>query len=361
LKNRYYVWLGGRGEPIPWTPPRSDGMPRRDCDYFGNAFVTMEQFSLTEGLTVYLTWDHETLPSYGRDVVAVLTGDESCRIPRWFERVRATYRTYGTVPRYNHDLLRHRTRANAMSALLFARDCATYVPGLVRYAACRRKRRVPPVYGIPLGYFNQPRVPMIPLLERSADVFFAGSIQNDRVPLWCPGRLLTSPKTVSRRDMLAAVRRLSVECPEARVRLNLQSDFAASASADGYGYSRALVDSKICLVPRGTADETFRLHEALRSGCVVVADARPRRWWLTGAPLLFVARWAELPGVVAPLLADPDKLLELQSASLAWWESRCSERALGRFMAGTLDADGLPANGPFADRSVDHLSIAWGP
>jgi hypothetical protein len=58
----------------------------------------LEELSSLDGLSVYLTWSVDELPSYGHDVVAVVTGDETCRIPRYFDRVRAVYKTYGTRP-----------------------------------------------------------------------------------------------------------------------------------------------------------------------------------------------------------------------------------------------------------------------
>jgi hypothetical protein len=101
-----------------------------------------------------------------------------------------------------------------------------------------------------------------------------------------------------------------------------------------------MMSSRICLAPRGTSVETFRLFEGLRCGCVVACDPLPRRWFYTGGPFVEVTRWSELERALAPLLDDPAALARAQAASLAWWNERCSEAAVGRFLAERLNACG---------------------
>jgi len=52
--------------------------------------------------------------------------------------------------------------------------------------------------------------------------------------------------------------------------------------------------------------------------------------------------------VLADLLGDEARLERCHAASLDWWERRCSERALGTFMARTLDAAHLTEHSPLA-------------
>jgi hypothetical protein len=98
-------------------------------------------------------------------------------------------------------------------------------------------------------------------------------------------------------------------------------------------YSELLAQTRICLVPRGNSPETFRYFEALRAGCIVVCEPLPDHWFYRGAPTITVRRWNQLGDVLAPLLDDPDTAERYHRASLSWWETRCSEPVLGRYLA----------------------------
>jgi hypothetical protein len=98
-------------------------------------------------------------------------------------------------------------------------------------------------------------------------------------------------------------------------------------------YSELLAQTRICLVPRGNSPETFRFFEALRAGCIVICEAMPDHWFYRGAPVMRVRRWSELEAVIVPLLANPEEMERLHVASLEWWRSRCSEDAVGRYLA----------------------------
>ena len=98
-----------------------------------------------------------------------------------------------------------------------------------------------------------------------------------------------------------------------------------------------MMDTRIALCPRGTSFETFRTFEALRAGCVVVAEALPRRWFYDGAPLVTIGDWRDLGGVLAELLSDREALERRHQASQAWWRDRCSEDALGAYLSDCLN------------------------
>jgi len=355
MRNRYFVCLPGE-PPIPWEPPDATGMPRCDCHYFGRAFAAMEEQSDVAGLTFHMTWDLEALPSYGDDVVAVVIGDESCSIPRYFDRVRATYKTHGTRPTLGVDLLRRPTHVNLMSGALYARNCAHYVPGLTAYLGARfapgrrhRSPKVPPMYAIPVGYCSADELPITPIRERTVDAFFAGSVENEPLPRFSHRRALRSPKTIARRDMVAGAEAARAAHPELDVRLHLTADFQAGMAADHTSYAQALMASKVSLVPRGTGFDTFRFYESIRFGCVVVADGLPPRWYYDGAPIVLVEDWRELGDVLSDLVRDEARLTALHEASLRWWEERCSEAALGRFLARTLDVAQVTEHSPLTN------------
>ena len=94
-----------------------------------------------------------------------------------------------------------------------------------------------------------------------------------------------------------------------------------------------MTNAKFCLIPRGTSVETYRYFEALRYGCVLITERLPSRWFYDDAPALIVDDWSELSRLLPDLLARPDELVLLQNDALAWWHDRCSETALGHYMA----------------------------
>jgi hypothetical protein len=187
---------------------------------------------------------------------------------------------------------------------------------------------------IPLGTFNQVHLPVPPMRERTVDLAFAGSVEHSGS--W--RQRMASPKVQARREMLAAVRALGARRPSLRVDLRVTGSFKASEATSPAEYSASLVAARICLAPRGTSAETFRVLEGLRAGCIVIADRLPRRAFYDGSPVIQLDRWDRLAEVVEPLLADPAELARRQAAGLVWWRERCSEEAVGAALARRLNA-----------------------
>ncbi len=313
--------------PIPFEPPDPDPVPHPDVRYFARALAAMEERLGRRDLTVYVTWSTDELPSYGDDVVAVVLGDEPARIPRYFDRVAATFKGYGTRPPIGVRPAALPSRLGAAALLEWAEKLAICAPGALAFARRRvRSRALPGVFPVPIGYFEQEERPVTPILERPVDVFFAGSVQH------VTPRRLPSAKGIAREQMLAALESAHGLTTDLQLFTGFGPGTAGSLSREEY--STRLMDARICLAPRGNSVETFRVFEGMRYGCVVLCDPLPRgRWFYDGAPVVEVARWSRLPRILEALLADERALAERQAATLAWWRDRCSEEALGAYMA----------------------------
>jgi hypothetical protein len=221
----------------------------------------------------------------------------------------------------------------------FLRDAARRLPGRRRLARRqRRQRNLPPIYPIPLGYANQIALPIKPIEAREVDVFFAGSVTHKDYPAWSLKRWLGTPKDLARRQMLAGLDKARQNRPGLTVDLRLQSNFRRSIKASAADYSEGLMNARICLAPRGASLETYRFFEAMRYGCLTIADALPLHWFYEGAPALQVRDWRELPDLLTHWLNDEDRLRARHRDTLAWWETRCSEAAVGRYFAEKLNA-----------------------
>ena len=147
--------------------------------------------------------------------------------------------------------------------------------------------------------------------------------------------------------MLDALTRLYQTHPSIDIQVHTNARFVLNALEygltepgevlDAEEYSNTLMNTKICLVPRGTSPETFRFFEGLRYGCVLITERLPSRWFYDGAPVIQVDEWSELRDIAPQLLADTDRMQKLHEASLEWWNAICSGEAVGQFMADRIN------------------------
>jgi hypothetical protein len=302
----------------------------------------MERELAVDGLTVYLTFDTDTLPSYGDRVVVVLIGDEWARVPAYSSHVRAVFRNLCARPNLGCRPLAWPSRVTLSALIPAGRAALRGAPGRLHYlrsqlTAARGRGRPPaPQIELPIGTYNALDIPLTPFRGRGSDVFFAGSVAH---PGGRDGRLKTRmmPKGLSRNAMLRNVARLRRH-QSVTVDVRVTAGFQESVACDAGVYSRALMDSRLALVPRGATTETHRFFQALKYGCVVVTDSVPPSWFYERAPLVRLRHWDELEDAVLPLLADEERLACLHRQALQWWTSACSEEAVGRLMAHTLNA-----------------------
>ena len=337
----FFHCLGPDREPRAWNPPDPiDDIV--DTWYFGRVLEAMAREVEADRLTVYLTFDTEKLPSYGHDVVVVLIGDEWARIPAYLSRVRAVFRNLCARPNLGCRPFAWPSAATFSAFLPATRAVIRGTPGRVRHlraelaGAWGRGRLPAPQVEVPIGTYNLLELPLTPLAQRGSDVFFAGSVDQS------PGRLArlktgVMPKGLARNAMLRNVERLRRRSG-ASVDVRITEGFQASAASDPADYSRALMNARLALVPRGATTETHRFFQALKYGCIVVTDSVPPSWFYEQAPVIRLRHWDELEKTVVPLLADPARLERLHHAALGWWETACSEEAVGRLMAQTISA-----------------------
>ncbi|MFP5268754.1 glycosyltransferase family 1 protein [Coleofasciculus sp.] len=342
ISNQYYVCSKNR-EPIAWNPWQEDRHIVPECAYFGKVFQAMEESLQVQGLTFYLTWDISKLPSYGQNVVAVVQGDEWCRIPGYFHQVRAVFKCYGTRRSLGCNPLLNPSYVNVLTLGQFMLISVARLPGLFNYGLQVIKNlpsplaKVPPIYDIPLGYYKQLKLPIKDIHQRCYDVFFAGSLAQKKYKRKSLKYWLKDPKIVSRQKMLTVIESLTDKYQHLKFELSITRGFHATTAQDASSYSEKMMDTKICLVPRGTSFETYRFFEALRYGCVVVTEALPSRWFYNGAPTIQIQDWSELEAVLEKLTNDPSLIQRLHQQGLNWWQTKCSETVVGQYIAETLN------------------------
>jgi hypothetical protein len=348
--NRYFVCPIFKEEPEAWIPStRNEVLEHKPLEYFGGIFEVLERLLGPQGLTFYLTWRVDVLPRYGPDVVAVVMGDEWGRYPLYTNRVRAVFKMMGNDFPLEAHPLRTPLQLTAVTALKYARTQFCRLPYLAQ--AWRDRSQGPgwtggtpvPSYDIPIGYVSQDALPIKPLEERSYDLFFSGSLANADYPWYTPQSLVRTPKDVSRERLVRAMRQLQADRPDLNILVDVRDSYVPThqqktQEVPEWSYSDRMMNTRICPVPRGTRLETGRLYEALRYGCIPVTEPLPDRWFLNGLPRIEVDDWADMPALVRDLLAQPEHMQALHEAALDWWATKCSEEAIGTFMAEMLAA-----------------------
>ncbi len=351
--NKYFICPQGYPlNPVAWNIPNTDGSLNVDCVYFGKVFEAMEEKLKIKGLTFNLTWDINQLPSYGQNVVAIVLGDEWCRIPKYFHKVRAVFKSYGINPTVDCNFLRSPSYLNLMILIQGIKNWFLCLPNFLFYKLYKfsnffsNEGTILSIFDIPLGYYNQLDLPIKEIEARSHDVAFAGSIAFKSYPLWSPRRWFQTPKIITRKRMVSSLHKIQQTHPNVKVKLSLTPSFGYQGSREvaAKNYSEQLMDAKICLVPRGSSLETFRFFEALRYGCIVVAEALPSRWFYNGSPAIQVVDWSELDKILDNLNKDTELIQKIHYDSLNWWQEKCSEFAVGNYMAEKLNVISFSSN-----------------
>lgn len=342
MRNTYVIWTGSE-PPRPWTPPDTDFTYRRECVYWGGAFSVADQLLRRGGRTFYLTWDLCTLPSYGPDVVAVVLGDEWFNYPKYLDRVGMIFKTYGVEPTWSAALPGLPGLPSVLATAEVIRTLLRDSPKRLDHYARRLsataipdgpKRRTP-VHAVPLGYYNQLDLPMVPFASRKIDVNFSGSVYGSTRGI---RKVVHGPKEITRSWMLARLHRLEGRRPDLRLDFRVTGGFPAQPTRDeALRYSETLMNTRICLAPRGTSVETHRVFEALRAGCVVVTNPLPSRWYYDTAPVIQLRDWRKLNRLLETLLADEQRMESLHHKALRWCREVASEAVVGRFLAHVLN------------------------
>jgi glycosyltransferase involved in cell wall biosynthesis len=333
MANRYFVC--SRNSP-PVGFDIAEDRPVRDAEiaYFARGFRILEQTHDFDGWTVCFAWSSTTrLPELGERVIAVIYGDEHCRIPAYVGKVHAVIKGHGLFPPFRPR--RRPLRLAQIEAAEFLRNLALWLPSGWRYAFSRRNRER--CHLVPIGYGIPSSLPPVEFERRRYLTSFLGSVAN--VPGRKPFRtLIGTPKTWARTRLVEALRDVESRYGPDRVKVAITADFQASLQ-QASTYEEVMAQTQICVSPRGTTPESWRLFDALKAGCVVVADKLPLHPYWAGHPVIEIEDWRDLPALLEWLLSDPAALRARSEASLRFWRERLSEEWLARRYAEALNVE----------------------
>ena len=351
MAHRFFIdpsYSGGRSLTEVNGPPWSSAVAAGDAlppefryiyDILEHALPAVRSRSLR----FYFTKEAYFLPEYGPDVVAVLSQEERTKVPVYGRYVRAVIRNLLSEPALDFRLHRHMGRLEGVLAFEYVRNWYTHLrsrmaqahpPPYLRHPV----REEPAVIRIPLGYHGQVEVPQVTMAERAFDTFFAGQVRHE-LPAGSYLRFTSTSKFEARAQIWKVLEELD---REGRWKLDLGRISATdSGHAEYDSYSTKMMQSRICVSPRGTFAECFRTYEGLRAGCLVVTNRQePDPFLYPGAPVLMVDHWGELRSILERYARDYDLLEEFRARGLAWWNDHLRPEVIARTVAARLNEAG---------------------
>lgn len=347
MANQYYVYFGRPQAAVRWESlSEPSPLPLANATYIQKVLLTVEAKLDREDLTFYIT-SHAVneLPTYGPNVVAIVLGDEWARVPKYVCKVGVIFKCYGTRPMLGLGSFQKSFYLNVLTLIQFAKVWLMNLPYKLAFWLNQLRSLLiegatpAPIYHIPLGYCNQLELPIRAIAQRRYDISFAGSIAQRAYAFWSPNRWMSNAKIISRSQMISALKAFKESHPHINTELKLSTGFRASRQSDEKEYSQQLMQTKICLAPRGTSFETYRFFEAIRYGCIVITEALPDVWVYNDSPAIRVTDWSELTQVLESLVNEQGLLQRKHEESLRWWKTVCSEKAVGEYIADLLDDD----------------------
>ncbi len=330
MANQYFACARGR-PPVEFDIENDSPAEGAKIPYFIRGFRILDRHYGLDGYTVCFSYDATTrLPRLGDDVIAVIYGEEHCRIPAYVNSVAAVIKCIGFFPNF---LPRRRPlRLAQIEVAEFLRNLALWVPTGWRWVFSRRTRAR--CHLVPVGYGVTADV-KAPLFEtRPFLVSFMGSIAKPKANML--RSLIGTPKAYSRDAAVQALRGLVARHGEDVIRLGVTSGFQESLQNGPEVYIETFTKSKLCLAPRGTTHETWRICDGLRFGCVVISDRLPPHPFYRGSPIIQIEDWRDLPALVEELLNDEERMRDLHERGLRFWREMLSEEAFAARCAKAL-------------------------
>jgi len=327
--------------PREWDPRNPDPELPRDMPYFAKVLVELEKHAPDEDIHCIVTWDQDALPEYGPNVIVIHIGDEVGLMPRYARHVRMVARVMSRYPYLGINHWWPLSRLKILLAIKYLRGWILHFGSWLRYkfppsSWPKRVCDQPNIVHLPWGSAPLLEVPMKKMSERNRNYFFSGGIKVGVAIGY--RKYIAPPKIIARQAMVRAVGNLEKKYPSLAPSqmVVVHSDKSTGFLTDGIEYAQRLMDAKVCLAPRGSAADTWRFFEGLKSGCAVITNPLPDEWYYHDAPVLQIDDWRELEETIIPLLADDSRLDEMHEKSMNYWEEVCGEKAVGRRLASAL-------------------------
>lgn len=242
-------------------------------EYF-NKMIAVFDKSVFANKTIYISYNYRELPSYGKDVIAILTaGDERGIPPVYSDKIHLVFK---------HHLDKDFIKNN---------------------------------YHIPLPYCSGFCGDYsIPINQRKYDVFFVG--RNSR-----------------REDMISVLKQMESKRKDLKMRIFI-TGYKFKGGWPIEKYSQEMMNSKIVISPRGAVRaECIRFSEAVKCGCAIISCRHPDVKCFRECPATYLSTgWNTLEAAVDNLLKDKEDLQKRSEKIKFCWDNYYSPEAVGKYI-----------------------------
>jgi glycosyltransferase involved in cell wall biosynthesis len=179
-----------------------------------------------------------------------------------------------------------------------------------------------------LGYHTQTKnKEIIPMSERLFNLSFTGCLNRNRVQLASilsniPIKWIAMGMVFNKKLILKIINGL-IKWKFNKDYFQFNDGFNNGLNEEDYNF--ILRNTKIALCPKGWVNqETFRLYESMKWGCVVISEDLPNRSYYKGIPIIKVKDWSEGIEIANRLIEDTNELERLSKKNIQFYKDNLS-------------------------------------
>jgi glycosyltransferase involved in cell wall biosynthesis len=179
-----------------------------------------------------------------------------------------------------------------------------------------------------LGYHTETKnKEIIPITERLFNLSFTGCLNRNRVQLASilsniPIKWIAMGMVFNKKLILKIINGL-IKWKFNKDYFQFNDGFNNGLNEEDYNF--ILRNTKIALCPKGWVNqETFRLYESMKWGCVVISEDLPNRSYYKGIPIIKVKDWSEGIEVANRLIEDTNELERLSKKNIQFYKDNLS-------------------------------------
>jgi glycosyltransferase involved in cell wall biosynthesis len=182
-----------------------------------------------------------------------------------------------------------------------------------------------------LGYHTETKnKTIIPIKERLFGISFTGCLNRNRIQI---ASTLTNIPIKWLSLGMVFNKKLTLKIINGLIKWKYPNDYYQFNDGFNNGlneedYNFILKNTKIALCPKGWVNqETFRLYESMKWGCVVISEDLPNRSYYKGIPIVKVKDWSEGIRIANELINDTNELERLSKQNIQYYKDNLSPQA----------------------------------
>lgn len=196
------------------------------------------------------------------------------------------------------------------------------------------------LYPFPIGYVRDVKqLDSKTYSERTVNVFYSGNLSNPRIPIYKHLLGLGLLPDLFFKLVFYFFKKRTINLLGTDFSKKFKSSYIKFTSGYGKGlskqeYSEMMGNSKIVLCPKGFINnETFRMYEGLRCGCIIITEKLPDHEFYVNTPVFEVSNWKEGLALAKKILNQPIEELELlRLKMIKGWAENMSEDAIAKYV-----------------------------